>query len=109
MRNNQVAQESVNSPQENSTTGSWSQSKKWMSEAARETDAYHKLLAGLQRIGADKSPAIPRNPAEFTALKLYIAELKKQKLIEEVQLREAEAAKRNNQDDISTPQLRSLL
>ncbi|KAH7273780.1 hypothetical protein B0J15DRAFT_520167 [Fusarium solani] len=71
--------------------GTWSQSKRWTSTAAKERQSFQKMMANLRYMGADQSPFVPQTPAELTAFKVAIAETEKLKLAEEVSRRVAQA------------------
>lgn len=62
--------------------GSWSQSKRWVSQETRERTAFQKLMHNLHYMGADKSPFIPSTPAELTEFKIAQADRKSKSMAE---------------------------
>ncbi|KAG9507847.1 hypothetical protein J7337_001403 [Fusarium musae] len=70
-----------------SESGSWSQSKRWISFATRERQAFQKVMANLRYMSADQSPFVPQSPVELTAFKANLAESKTRKLDQEVKQR----------------------
>ncbi|TWU74889.1 hypothetical protein ED733_003485 [Metarhizium rileyi] len=67
--------------------GSWSQSKRWMSQETKERMGFHKTMQNLHHIGADKSPFVPQTPLELTAFRAEMAEIRKRRLSREVKWR----------------------
>ncbi|KAL6855276.1 hypothetical protein ACO1O0_006415 [Amphichorda felina] len=61
-------------------SGSWSQSKRWVSQEAKERAAFQKLTHSLRHMGADKSPFVPQTPAELAAFRVQQAERSSRKL-----------------------------
>jgi hypothetical protein len=51
-------------------SGSWSQSKRWVSQETKERMAFHKMKLNLHHIRADASPFIPQSPSALAALRL---------------------------------------
>ncbi|KAH7321013.1 hypothetical protein B0I35DRAFT_204712 [Stachybotrys elegans] len=87
-----------------SDTGSWSQSKRWVSDEAKERMAFQKIMQNLRHIGADKSPFIPQTPAKMAAFRAEIADEEKRKLVLKVERRQAEAqAKAQNAGEKCPP------
>lgn len=74
--------------------GSWSQSKRWMSQETKERMIFHKMMQNLHHLGADNSPFLPQNPLELTAFRAEMAELKKGRLSREVGWRMATLERR---------------
>lgn len=72
--------------------GSWSQSKRWMSEATQERMAFRKMQLNLRHIRADKSPFVPQSPTALAALRL---DQGKRRLAREVIKRKGNVAKRD--------------
>ena len=68
-------------------SGSWSQSKRWMSQNGKERMNFQRTMQNLYHIGADKSPFVPQNPAELTAFRAEIADAKMRRLSREVNRR----------------------
>ncbi|KAG6080536.1 hypothetical protein E4U16_000240 [Claviceps sp. LM84 group G4] len=64
--------------------GSWSQSKRWMSQTSKERMTFQKLITNLFHLSANKSPFVPQSPAELTAFRAEIADIKKRRLSREV-------------------------
>ncbi|KAL3959938.1 hypothetical protein ACCO45_005055 [Purpureocillium lilacinum] len=75
-------------------SGSWSQSKKWMSQEAIDRAAFSKLMTNLRHIGADKSPFIPQTPAEMAAFKAEFAEDRRKELEAGLEERQKDADRR---------------
>lgn len=71
-------------------SGSWSQSKRWVSQETKERKAFHKMKLNLHHIRADDSPFVPQTPAALTAMKL---EGDRRRLSREVDRRVAEKEK----------------
>ncbi|KHN95840.1 uncharacterized protein MAM_06202 [Metarhizium album ARSEF 1941] len=74
--------------------GSWSQSKRWMSQETKERMAFHKTMQNLHHIGATNSPFIPQTPLELTALRAEMAEIRKRRLSRKVEWRTATLGRR---------------
>lgn len=64
--------------------GSWSQSKRWVSQETKERIAFQKLMHTLRYMGADKSPFLPQTPAELTRFKIAQADHKSKKMSEKL-------------------------
>ncbi|KAG6033103.1 hypothetical protein E4U19_006877 [Claviceps sp. Clav32 group G5] len=64
--------------------GSWSQSKRWMSQTSKECMMFQKVITNLFHLSANKSPFVPQSPAELTAFRAEIAEIKKRRLSREM-------------------------
>lgn len=87
-----------------SEAGTWSHSKRWVSQEARERNAFAKLMAGLHHIGADKSPFVPQNMSQLAALKAEIAEDQRRELEKKVARRQAELARRRDRLELGPSQ-----
>lgn len=70
--------------------GSWTNSKRWMSEQMKERQSFSKMITNLRHIGADKSPCIPQSITELAALKAETAEENRKQLARVVRRRLAE-------------------
>lgn len=68
-------------------SGSWSQSKRWMSQETKERMVFHKTMQNLHHLAADQSPFIPQTPAELTAFRADMAEIKRKRLSQQVSRR----------------------
>lgn len=78
-------------PKSNPTeSGSWSQSRRWVSQETKERMAFHKMKLNLHHIRADDSPFVPQSPAALAALRL---EGDKRRLAREVEKREGKSHK----------------
>ncbi|KAG6100698.1 hypothetical protein E4U31_003930 [Claviceps sp. LM219 group G6] len=64
--------------------GSWSQSKRWMSQTSKERMLFQKVTTNLFHLSANKSPFVPQSPAELTAFRAEMADIKKRRLSREV-------------------------
>ncbi|KAG6163263.1 hypothetical protein E4U24_001407 [Claviceps purpurea] len=64
--------------------GSWSQSKRWMSQTSKERMMFQKVITNLFHLSANKSPFVPQSPAELTAFRAEMADIKKRRLSREV-------------------------
>ncbi|KAG5973649.1 hypothetical protein E4U58_004693 [Claviceps cyperi] len=64
--------------------GSWSQSKRWMSQTSKERMIFQKVTTNLFHLSANKSPFVPQSPAELTAFRAEMADIKKRRLSREV-------------------------
>lgn len=84
---NVTAQANASMARKSQRLGSWSQSERWVSNETKERMAFHKMSLNLHYMGADKSPFIPQNPAELTALKAEFAESQRVRLANEVNRR----------------------
>ncbi|KAF7556499.1 hypothetical protein G7046_g6277 [Stylonectria norvegica] len=84
-----------------SESGTWSQSKRWMSQETKERLTFQRLVLNLHYIGADNSPFVPQSPAELTAFKADIAEKQRRKLAAEVDRRLAKSQLRKDGVDHS--------
>jgi hypothetical protein len=73
--------------------GTWSQSKRWMSDATQERMAFRKMQLNLRHIRADKSPFVPQSPTALAALRL---EQGKRRLAREVLKRKGNVAKQGS-------------
>jgi hypothetical protein len=69
-------------------TGTWSQSKRWVSKETIERAAFQKMKLHLQYMGADKSPAVPQTPADLAAFRLETTSIKTRKLTKDIFKRE---------------------
>ncbi|ODA80977.1 hypothetical protein RJ55_03937 [Drechmeria coniospora] len=65
-------------------SGSWSHSKRWVSEGTRERAAFARTMSNMHHIGADKSPFIPHSLSELAALKIQIADANRHELAQNV-------------------------
>ncbi|KAL2205421.1 hypothetical protein CC79DRAFT_1371232 [Sarocladium strictum] len=77
--------------------GSWSQSKRWMSDATQERMAFRKMQLNLRHIRADKSPFVPQSPTALAALRL---EQGKRRLAREVLKRKGIVAKQGSVKEV---------
>ena len=84
-------------------SGAWSQSKRWMSEEAKERMSFARMINNLRHIGADKSPAIPRSLTELAAFKAAVADAKKWELkrIVSQRLKELERRKYLTEEELN--------
>ncbi|KAG5949493.1 hypothetical protein E4U60_004751 [Claviceps pazoutovae] len=64
--------------------GSWSQSKRWMSQTSKERMMFQKVITNLFHMSANKSPFVPQSPAQLTAFRAEMADIKKRRLSREV-------------------------
>ncbi|KAG5968857.1 hypothetical protein E4U57_004033 [Claviceps arundinis] len=64
--------------------GSWSQSKRWMSQTSKERMIFQRVTTNLFHLSANKSPFVPQSPAELTAFRAEMADIKKRRLSREV-------------------------
>lgn len=67
-------------PQRRPDTGMWSQSKRWVSQEAKERAAFQKLMQNLHYMGANNSPFIPQTAAALTEFRIAQAESKSRML-----------------------------
>ncbi|QPG97934.1 hypothetical protein C2857_007055 [Epichloe festucae Fl1] len=65
-------------------SGSWSQSKRWMSQTSKERMIFQRMVTNLFHLGANNSPFVPQSPAELTAFRAEMADIKKKRLSREV-------------------------
>ncbi|KAG5953786.1 hypothetical protein E4U53_002642 [Claviceps sorghi] len=65
-------------------SGSWSQSKRWMSQTSKERMTFQKMVTNLFHLSANNSPFVPQSPAELTAFRAEMADIKKKRLSREV-------------------------
>lgn len=63
--------------------GSWSQSKRWVSQETKERAAFQKLMHTLRYMGVD-SPFLPQTPSELTKFKIAQADRKSKKMNEQL-------------------------
>ena len=77
-------------------SGSWSHSKRWVSEETKERNSLTRLTANLRHIGADKSPFIPQSMSQLAALKAEIAEDERKALQKKVARRQAELTRKKS-------------
>ncbi|KAJ6439600.1 Mitotic-spindle organizing protein 1 [Purpureocillium lavendulum] len=75
-------------------SGSWSHSKRWLSQEARDRNAFSKTMTNLRHIGADKSPFIPDTPSKMAAFKAEFAEDRRKELLAELNQRQETADRR---------------
>ena len=72
-------------------SGSWSQSRKWVSGETKERMAFHKMKLSLRHIQADRSPFVPQSPTALVAFRL---EETKRKVEKEKQILQREVERR---------------
>ena len=85
-------------PAEQGSQGSWSQSKRWVSQETKERIAFQKLMHNLHYMGADKSPCLPKTPAELTRFKVAEAERNVKRMAQELlRLQEKKRRRRGSQ------------
>ncbi|KAG6042219.1 hypothetical protein E4U41_002562 [Claviceps citrina] len=65
-------------------SGSWSQSKRWTSQTSKERMMFQKMVTNLFHLSANNSPFVPQSPAELTAFRAEMADIKKKRLSREV-------------------------
>ncbi|KAM4060079.1 hypothetical protein HRG_002310 [Hirsutella rhossiliensis] len=70
--------------------GSWTSSKRWVSEEMKERQAFSKMMNNLRHIGAERSPCIPQSMTELAAFKAETAEENRKQLTRIVRRRIAE-------------------
>ncbi|KAG9257501.1 uncharacterized protein F5Z01DRAFT_671098 [Emericellopsis atlantica] len=84
-------------PKSSAGPGSWTQSKRWVSDETKERAAYQKLMQSLHYLGADKSPSLPQTSSELTSFRVAQAESKGRIFGEKLRrMEEAEAQKQRN-------------
>lgn len=86
-----------------SELGSWSQSKRWISQETKERAAFQKLMHTLHYMGADKSPFLPRTPASLTEFRVAQTERKSRKLTQELRRKVEQLNSRNREEAITGP------
>ncbi|KAG5981335.1 hypothetical protein E4U55_003064 [Claviceps digitariae] len=74
----------ASSPRNATESGSWSQSKRWMSQTSKERMTFQKMVTNLFHLSANNSPFVPQSPAELTAFRAEMADIKKKRLSREV-------------------------
>ena len=79
-------------------SGSWSQSKRWISQETKERVAFQKLMHTLHYMGADKSPFIPQTPAALAAFRVREAERRSRKLGEELRRKVERLSRRKREE-----------
>lgn len=82
-------------------------SRRWVSQEAQALGDYHKTMQKLRYLGCDKSPFIPRSPAELIQLRLSQLCLKSQRIATDIRQREkvAEHRKQGGSSGRPIPQL----
>ncbi|KAK2593794.1 hypothetical protein QQS21_008502 [Conoideocrella luteorostrata] len=61
-------------------SGSWSQSKGWMSQSTKERRRFEKMTANLVHLGAGRSEFVPKSPAELAALRAEMTAMESKRL-----------------------------
>lgn len=70
LRRQQTQREASGRLSENASSGSWSQSRRWVSQGTKERMAFQRMKINLQHIKLQNSPFVPQTPAALTALRL---------------------------------------
>ncbi|KAF4510922.1 hypothetical protein G6O67_002769 [Ophiocordyceps sinensis] len=60
--------------------GSWTNSKRWMSQEMKDRQAFAKMMNNLRHMGAEKSPCIPQTMTELAAFRAEMAEEERKQL-----------------------------
>ncbi|KAG6017723.1 hypothetical protein E4U54_004444 [Claviceps lovelessii] len=90
-------------------SGSWSQSKRWMSQTSKERMIFQKMVTNLFHLSANNSPFVPQSPAELTAFRAEMADIKKKRLSREVGWRVATMERKRAQSKDSGEQAVKLV
>ncbi|KAG5924577.1 hypothetical protein E4U42_004611 [Claviceps africana] len=90
-------------------SGSWSQSKRWMSQTSKERMTFQKMLTNLFHLSANNSPFVPQSPAELTAFRAEMADIKKKQLSREVGWRVATMERKRTQSKDSGEEAAKLV
>ena len=81
-----------------SETGSWSQSKRWISQETKERTLFQKLMHNLHYMGADQSPFVPKTPATLAAFRIAEKEIKSRVLTRQLQTKMESLSKRKKEE-----------
>ncbi|PHH71916.1 hypothetical protein CDD80_4907 [Ophiocordyceps camponoti-rufipedis] len=71
-------------------SGSWTRSKRWMSNETKERVAFLRIMTNLRHIRAEKSPCVPQTLKELAAFKAEVADARRKMLEKAVGRRQAE-------------------
>ncbi|KAM0282961.1 hypothetical protein ACHAQH_002772 [Verticillium albo-atrum] len=86
-------------------TGTWSQSKAWVSERSRQQAAFNKMTTNLGHINAANSPAVPKTLAEYLEQKNWNAKREQKKLLRKISLLEMQQGLENVAPAVSEAQV----